>query len=121
MAPGFFGKIGDFFKTVWGGVKKVAGKVWDGVKKVAKPIAGVVKKVWDVAKPIAAPALAALAGSKGVPPELVQMGLGVGENLLGKIAGEKPPEEEPQPEQYEEEQPYVNDPGPAYYQRRGAR
>jgi hypothetical protein len=40
MAPGFFQKAGDFFKKVWGGVKK-------GVKKVAE----VGKKVWDVAKP----------------------------------------------------------------------
>jgi hypothetical protein len=106
MAPGFFGKIGDFFK-----------KVWTGVKKVVQPVANVVKKVWDVAKPIAAPALQMLGSKFGLPPAVTETALGLGEGILGKVAGEEPP-----PEQYEEEPPpQVQDPGASYYLRRGAR
>jgi hypothetical protein len=50
-------------------------------------------------------------GSKyGLPPELTETALNVGENLLGRVAGEKQPEEQ---QEYEEQR----DPGPAYYLR----
>ena len=35
MAPGFWGKVGGFFKRVGSGIKNVATKVWNGVKNVA--------------------------------------------------------------------------------------
>jgi hypothetical protein len=34
MAPGIFGKIGDFFKNIWGGIQSVVKPVWEGIKTV---------------------------------------------------------------------------------------
>jgi hypothetical protein len=117
MAPGFFQKLGDFAKKVWGGVKTA-------VKKVAQ----VGKKVWDVAKPIAAPALQMLGAKYGVPSEVSGAALGIGDSLLSKLSGEKPPPmEDESSEEYEAsaepvgEQIKVSDPGAAYYLRQGMR
>jgi hypothetical protein len=57
------------------------------------------------------------------------MALGVGEGLLSRLAGDKPPMEDESTEEYEEqasaepigEQIKVSDPGAAYYLRRGMR
>jgi hypothetical protein len=109
MAPGFFQKAGDFFK-----------KVWDTGKKAVKKVAEVGKKVWDVAKHIAAPALQMLGSKFGVPTELSGAALGIGEGLLGHLAGEKPSYEmeEEVAEEIEEEPPAATARGPAYYLRR---
>jgi hypothetical protein len=107
MAPGFFQKAGDFFK-----------KVWDTGKKVVKKAAEVGKKVWDVAKPIAAPAVQMLGAKYGVPSELTGAAMGIGEGLLGRLAGEKPQQYEESEEEYEEPPPKVSARGPAYYLRR---
>jgi hypothetical protein len=105
MAPGFFGKMGDFFKKIGTGIKTGLGKVMEVGKKVLQPVAKVAGKIWDVAKPIATPLIQGFAASKGIDPSLTEFGLGLGENLLGKIAGNKPQE------QYDEQE----DPGAAQY------
>jgi hypothetical protein len=118
MAPGFFAKVGDFFK-----------KAWDGAKKVVKKVANVGAKVWSKVKPLVAPALKVIGTKYGVPAEAIDVGLGVGEGVLNKVGDYTPPEEQsgayPQEEQYEEEpqeeeiiqRGRTKDPGPAYYLR----
>jgi hypothetical protein len=62
-------------------------------------------------------------GSKyGVPSEVSETALSIGEGLLGHLSGEKPSEQQyEEEEQYEEEPPRqsIRDPGPAYYLRQG--
>jgi hypothetical protein len=91
MAPGFFAKVGDFFK-----------KAWKGVKKVVKGVAKVGAKVWEKAKPIVAPALKMLGTKYGVPAEVIDVGLGVGEGVLNKV-GDHTPEGYEDQSQYEEQ------------------
>jgi hypothetical protein len=77
-APGFFSKIGDFFKKTYEFVKD----------KVVKPVAKTVKKVWDFAKPIAKPALQMLGQKYGIPTEVSDVGLDLAEGVVGKLGGE---------------------------------
>ena len=44
------GKIGKFFKKVWGGVKKGATKVWDVGKKVVEKAGHVLRPAADIAE-----------------------------------------------------------------------
>jgi hypothetical protein len=115
MAPGFFGKVGDFFK-----------KAWDGAKKVVKKVANTGAKIWSKVKPMVAPALKMIGTKYGIPSEAIDVGLGVGEGVLNKVGDYTPPEEQEQ-EQYEEEpeeeiiQRKSRDRGPAYYLRKDMR
>jgi hypothetical protein len=78
MAPGFFSKVGDFFKKGFEFVKE----------KIVKPVAKTVSKVWEFAKPIAKPALQMLGQRYGVPAEVSGAALNIGEGLVGKLSGD---------------------------------
>ena len=67
------GRIGRFFKKVWGGIKKGATKVWDVSKNVIQKVAKIARPVADVAQNIGG-ALSALPGKAG----LIGTGLAAG-------------------------------------------
>lgn len=46
------GKVGKFFKKVWGGIKKGATKVWDFGKKAVQKVGHVLRPVADVAEKV---------------------------------------------------------------------
>jgi hypothetical protein len=115
MAPGIFGKIGDFFKKGYEFVKE---KIVKPVVKVAKKVyQKVVRPVWEVAKPIAKTALQAFGASKGMDPNLTGALVDVGEGLADNFLGEKPPDNSPSydtspaVQEVEEEIVYVDENG----------
>jgi hypothetical protein len=80
MAPGLFSKIGDLFKKGFNFVKE----------KIIQPVARTVSKVWDFAKPIAKPALQMLGAKYGIPTEVSDVALNLGESVVNKIGGYEP-------------------------------
>jgi hypothetical protein len=111
MAPGFFQKVGDFFR-----------KVGKGVKKAVQKVGEFGSKVYEKVKPFVAPALKMIGTKYGIPSEAIDTGLSVGEGILNKV-GNYTPQEQQQEEEYDEEEPQqstprIRDPGPAYYLRK---
>lgn len=68
MAPGFFKKIGNFFKNLWGGVKKVGSKILPVLKQVAPVVMSVIP------------------GAGAFAPA-VQAGLGIADKVLQEDIG----------------------------------
>jgi hypothetical protein len=92
MAPGFFQKVGDFFKKGFEFVKeKVVKPVVQTVKKVVKKGAQLTKKVWDHVAPFAKPAIQAYAASKGMDPAAAEILLNLGEGAIGALVNNEPP------------------------------
>ena len=84
--------IKDFFKKVWGGIKKTAGKVWSGIKKGAQFVGRVAKKiatpVISIAKPILG-GLSMLPGKLGVIGKVGSAAAGIAQNIVDRIPNAK--------------------------------
>ena len=80
--------IKNFFKKLWGGVKKTAGKIWGGIKKGAQWVGKVAKKiatpVLSIAKPVLG-VMSALPGHAGAIGRIGSAAAGIAQSVVDKI------------------------------------
>lgn len=80
--------IKNFFKKLWGGIKKVGGKIWNGVKKGAQFVGKIAKPIINIAKPVLG-GLSMLPGKIGLIGKVGSAAAGVAKELVDRIPNQK--------------------------------
>lgn len=80
--------IKNFFKKVWGGVKKIGGKVWSGIKKGAQFVGRLAKPIISIAKPVLG-TIAALPGKVGLIGKVGSAAASVAKDLVDRIPNQE--------------------------------